>query len=375
MMNYDVAIIGAGSMGMAAGYYLSKQHKRVALIDAYDPPHSEGSHHGGTRLIRHAYGEGEGYVPMVLRAQELWLELEKEAKQTLFHRTGVLNISREGSDFLQNVLMSATKHSLPLEKMTARDINNRWNGFNIPNNLIGCFEPESGVLMSEACVQAYRDLATEQGATFLTHSTITDINAGREEITIETNQQTIKATELIVSAGKGTNDVLTMLDKQLPLQPTRKTFSWFDSDEALYKKDRFPAWAYDVDDDTYYGFPSIDRAGVKIGRHSGGQPVSSTDPLEAFGTYPEDMGDVARLGRAIMPEELPHKEGKVCTYTNTPDGDFIIDRLENHPNVTVACGFSGHGFKFASVVGDILSDIVLKGESKQDVSGFKMNRF
>lgn len=374
-MNYDVAIIGSGTMGMAAGYYLSKHHKRVVLMDANDPPHTEGSHHGGTRLIRHAYGEGEDYVPMVLRAQELWLNLEKEANQTLFHQTGVLNISRESSDFLQNVLKSATTHSLRLEKMTAHDMNTRWKGFEIPNDLMGCYEPESGVLMSEACVQAYRDLAAQQGATFFTHSPINDIRTGHGEITIETTQQTIKASELIISAGKGTNDILAMLGLQLPLQPTRKTFSWFDSDETLYQKGRFPAWTYDVDDDTYYGFPSIDGAGVKIGRHSGGHPVNSTDSLDAFGTYPEDMGDVARLSHAIMPEELPHKEGKVCTYTNTPDGDFIIDRFENHPNIKVACGFSGHGFKFASVIGEILSELVLNGASKQDLSRFKLNRF
>lgn len=372
---YDVAIIGAGSMGMAAGYYLAKQHQHVALIDADDPPHSEGSHHGETRLIRHAYGEGASYVPMVLRAQELWLALEKEAGRKLFHKTGVLNISREGSSFLHNVLKGATMHSLPLEKMTAADINNRWKGFDIPDDLVGCYEPDSGVLMSESCVQTYRDLARKEGATLFSHSTITNINAEPENITIETREQTIQAKELIITAGKGTNDVLGMLDVQLPLQPTRKTFSWFHSDETTYKMGAFPAWTYDVDNDTYYGFPSIDETGTKVGRHSGGRAVQSTETLEAFGTYPEDTGDVARLVNAIMPDELAHKEGKVCTYTNTPDGDFIINRLGAHPNVKIACGFSGHGFKFASVVGEILSEMVLNGESKQDISGFRMDRF
>lgn len=372
---FDVAIIGSGSMGMAAGYYLSKQNKRVVLIDTNDPPHSEGSHHGETRIIRHAYGEGESYVPLVLRAQKLWLDLEKESGKTLFHQTGVLNIGQEKSTFLQNVLKSATKHSLPLEKLTAEDINNRWEGFDVPDDLVGCFEMTSGVLMSDACVQAYRDLAIKHGTTLLANTCVNQITPDESGVTIETEQQTIQAKELIISAGKGTNDVLTMLDTQLPLQPIRKTFSWFHSEEAIYSKDNFPALTYDVNNNTYYGFPSIDGAGVKIGRHSEGKSVESKESLKPFNTYPEDMGDVSRLVHAIMPEELPHKEGKVCTYTNTPDGDFIIDRLDNHPNVAVACGFSGHGFKFASVVGEILSDIVVDGESKQDISRFRVGRF
>lgn len=374
-MIYDVAIIGAGSMGMAAGYYLSKQHKHVALIDSNNPPHTEGSHHGDTRIIRHAYGEGEDYVPMVLRAQELWLELEQEAGKKLFHQTGVLNIGRENSDFLQNVLKGAKTHSLPLEKLAATEINQRWEGFNVPHDLIGCFESESGVLMSDACVQAYRELAIKQGASLFTHTTPTNITVDSEKVMIESNGPSIQAKKLIISAGKGTNDVLEMLDTQLPLQPTRKTFSWFTSNETIYNKEQFPAWTYDVDNDTYYGFPSIDGAGVKVGRHSGGRPVTSTETLTDFGTYPEDMEEVSNLSNRMMSQWLPHKEGRVCTYTNTPDGNFIIDHLKNHPNVTVACGFSGHGFKFASAIGEIVSDIVIYGASKEDVSGFKLDRF
>ncbi|WP_042143524.1 N-methyl-L-tryptophan oxidase [Paucisalibacillus sp. EB02] len=374
-MNYDVIIIGAGSMGMAAGYYLSKKNKQVLLIDAYDPPHSEGSHHGETRIIRHAYGEGENYVPMALRAQELWLELEQEANKTLFHQTGVLNIGTEDSPFIQNVIKSAEKHALAIEQLSAEEINERWNGYDLPNDLIGCFEPNSGVLMSEACIQAFRDLALQNGSTLLTHTKVKNMTIHQGEVIVTTDSQTIQGKELIITAGKGTNNILSLLGVELPLQPTRKTFSWFHSDEDIYNKNAFPAWSYDVNDRIYYGFPSIDGAGVKVGRHDGGHPTSPEEKLRVFGTYPEDSQDVAHITKKIMSSEMPLKEGKVCTYTNSPDGNFIIDKLKEFPNVTVACGFSGHGFKFSTVVGEILSQMIIDRKSKLDIKQFRVDRF
>ena len=151
-MEADAIIIGAGSMGMAAGYYLARGNKKVVLIDPYDPPHAEGSHHGETRLIRHAYGEGENYVPMALRAQELWFELERESGRRLFHQTGVLNIGTPESDFLKNVRRSVEVHSLPADFLTAPEVNERWPGFQLSGELTACYEPNSGILMSEEAI-------------------------------------------------------------------------------------------------------------------------------------------------------------------------------------------------------------------------------
>ncbi|WP_017186336.1 N-methyl-L-tryptophan oxidase [Alkalibacillus haloalkaliphilus] len=372
---YDVAIIGAGSMGMAAGFYLAKENERVVLIDAFDPPHSEGSHHGETRLIRHAYGEGKSYVPMALRAQELWHELDRQVDEKLFDPTGVLNIGDKQSDFVKNVIESAKTHGLNLETLTADEVNERWEGFQLDNHLMGCYEPDSGVLMSERCIQAYRHLAFDAGAQFKFNEQIQKLETRDDEVTITLSNETIQAKKLIISAGKGTNQVLAHLNEQLPLNPTRKTFSWFQADEEFYHRDHFPGWAYDVDGQTFYGFPSIENQGVKLGRHDSGHALEDPMTLAPFGHYEDDLEDVTSQVKRIFKEPMSHDEGKVCTYTNTPDGHFIIDELPDYMNIYVACGFSGHGFKFSSVVGEILTQLTLHGRTPFNIEPFRLSRF
>lgn len=374
-MHYDVIIIGAGSIGMATGYYLAKQNKSVALVDAYDPPHEHGSHHGDTRIIRHAYGEGENYVPMALRAQELWVELEKESKRKLFSQTGVVNIGTEDSPFIHNVVQSAKVHDLDVEQLSAEDMNRRWPGFSIPAHLIGCYEKKSGVLLSEACIQAYKELAIENGACLYTNNHVKEMEISGDKVTVRTETHTIKGSHLIITAGKGTNHILSFMDEKLPLQPTRKTFSWFTTNESMYREGIFPAWTYNVAGKMFYSFPSMNEAGVKIGRHDGGAPVNPNVDLEPFGMFSEDIEDVSEIMSQMMSEAMVHQSGKVCTYTNTPDGDFIIDQLKNYENVFVACGFSGHGFKFSSVIGEVLCQLITQGKSRINMKQFSLSRF
>ncbi|RWR11964.1 N-methyl-L-tryptophan oxidase [Siminovitchia fortis] len=376
-MNFETIIVGAGSMGMAAGYFLASQGKKVLLIDAFDPPHTEGSHHGETRIIRHAYGEGENYVPMALRAQELWLALEEKSNKKLFLKTGVLNAGDPDSQFIKNVKKSAQNYSLPVEVMTAAEMNEKWPGFRFPNDYVGCFEKNSGVLMVEECVRAYRELAEKAGAVLRTNTIVKSIEAAGSSVTVKTDSETFTGEKMIVTAGKGTGPILSTLGLELPLQPLRKTFSWFDSDENIYREGKFPAFAvnYPDSDELYYGFPSIDEAGVKIGRHDEGQPVQPWAKLAGYGAFPEDEGDVTGFADQFMSQKLPVKYGKTCVYTNTPDSDFIIDKHPEFKNIFFACGFSGHGFKFASAVGEILSQLAVDGKSKLDISDFSMERF
>lgn len=373
-MHFDAIIIGAGTAGMSTGYFLSKQGKKVALIDTFHPPHSEGSHHGETRIIRQAYGEGEHYVAMALRASELWTQLEEESKRKIFYNTGVLNIGTKDSSFIKNVIHSAEKYSLSVNVLSAIEVNSRWKGFDLKDNLIGCFETKSGVLLSEEAIRAYRDLAIKNGATLYANTRVEDINISNSIVKVSFDGQKITGDHLLITAGKGTNKVLSLLDIELPLTPTRKTFSWFNSNESMYQSTIFPAWTYDDGKEMFYGFPSIENAGIKIGRHDGGIPIGEK-PMEPFGMYPEDEMDVTRFIEKHFSESLPHKRGKVCTYTNSPDGDFIIDRLPNNDNVIVACGFSGHGFKFGSVIGEILSEMIENGSPSLDISTFSLDRF
>ncbi|WP_088007440.1 N-methyl-L-tryptophan oxidase [Indiicoccus explosivorum] len=374
-MEADVIIIGAGSMGMAAGYYLARANRKVVLIDSNDPPHTEGSHHGKTRLIRHAYGEGEQYVPMALRAQELWLELERDSGRKVFHQTGVLNIGTPESDFLKNVFRSAETYSLPTEKLSSKEVNDRWSGFRLPDGLVACFEKNSGVLMSEEAIRAYRELAEQQDAALLMNTRVQKLQTDGDCISVTAGGTLITGKKLIITAGKGTNSVLQLLGRQLPLQPMRTHVSWFEADTELYRPDIFPAWAYDDGDSGFYGFPDIEGAGLKIGNHQAGSPVLPEEKLKPFGAVPGDGKDVSDFLSLHMGVDPILRTAQVCTYTDSPDGDFIIDQLPGYGNVIVACGFSGHGFKFASVVGEILMELTICGRTSLDITGFAACRF
>lgn len=374
-MEYDVIIVGAGSMGMAAGYFLAKSGKHVLLLDSHTPPHTSGSHHGETRLIRYAYGEGERYVPLSLAAGELWKKLEEETGKKLFYQTGVLNIGKESAEFIQNVISSATAFSLSIEVMTSEEVERKWPGFALPLGFIGCFEPTAGVLKPEVCIEAYQELAEQNGAVILTDSRVDDISIKENQVNVHTNQRTFSSKSLVISAGAQTASLTSMLNLQLPLQPTRKTFAWFESEEKLYNHRVFPAFTAEYPGGMYYGFPSIEGKGIKAGRHDGGIRINPEDNLTAFGSESGDREDLEQFITDYMSQPQRLKEGKTCTYTMTPDEDFILDLHPEFPNVAIAAGFSGHGFKFSSVIGQILSELINNGTSEKDIRPFSINRF
>ena len=361
-MTYDVIVIGAGSMGMATGYFLAKAGKNVLMIDAFNPPHEEGSHHGETRIIRFAYGEGASYVPFVKRAGELWKELEAQTNEQLFLQTGVINVGEASHSFIKNVVSSAELYDLPLEQYTAAESMDKWPGLALPENLVTCFEPTAGVLRVEACVAAYKQLALAAGATLHTNEKVESIEAG-DTVRVQTVNAVYEAKQLIVTAGAWATELLQTMDVSIPVTPTRKTFAWFDADESLYAENLFPAYCFEFAGSSYYGFPSIDGAGLKIGRHDGGDTVNPNEPLRPFDE--QDTVDLQNFITQFMPKHGDLKFGKTCKYSMTPDEDFIIDFLPEHQNILIAAGFSGHGFKFSSAVGEVLADLTLHGESKQ----------
>lgn len=374
-MHYDVIVIGAGSMGMAAGYFLSKSGKKTLLIDSFNPPHNKGSHHGETRIIRHAYGEGEKYVPLALKAQELWYDLEKLTGKQLFLQTGVLNMGDEKTDFIQNIISSSKNYSLPLEILDSSEVSKRWPGITLPKEFIGCFEPTSGVLKCEECIEAYQELAEQNGATLVTNSKVKDLSVHGNKVTVQTDNQTFTADSLVVSAGAWSGSLLSKLDLNLPLTPVRKTFAWFDADEDLYNDKDFPAFSFESPQGLFYGFPSIDGAGLKVGRHDGGVAINPDETISEFSEQEQDATDIKQFLQSYMPSTNQMKFGKTCMYTLTPDEDFIIDLHPKYSNVAIASGFSGHGFKFSSIVGKILSDLIISGKTEQNISSFSIKRF
>ncbi|MFP7493008.1 N-methyl-L-tryptophan oxidase [Terribacillus saccharophilus] len=372
---FEVAIIGAGTMGMAAGAYLAQQNVKTVLIDRFDPPHHSGSHHGTTRMIRHAYGEGRQYVTLVKRAQQLWEELEKQSDHRIFEKTGVLGLGPSTSTFLEETRKSAEKYDLPLEVLSAQQIKDKWPGISIPDDYIGCFETDSGLIYSENAIQAYRGIALEHGAQLITDTAVQQIDiTDKKHIKIVMPNQVISAQKAIVTAGAWAAKLLP--DLKLPIQPYRKVVGWFEAPETLYHAANFPSFYIEDNEKMFYGFPDLNGEGLKLGRTDGGQKIDPDQHTQNFGAYEEDEQELRDLLQTYMPKaDGLLKQSSTCLLTHSPDHDFIIDHHPENENVVIACGFSGHGFKFGSVMGEVLSQLAVDGESEYDLSLFALKRF
>ncbi|WP_261807920.1 N-methyl-L-tryptophan oxidase [Paenibacillus sp. N3.4] len=364
-------VVGAGSMGMSAGYHLAKNNVKTLLIDKFDPPHVAGSHHGETRLIRHAYTGSPTYTAMALRADELWQELEAASGQQLLTRSGVLNMSASDSG---NKWKSTEAFGLQVERLDADEIHRRWPGVRAPESYVGLYEKNAGFLHSEACVRGYRQQALALGARLLVNTAISRIQVEPHGVTVQTFDGTYHADRLILSTGAWFSELDSIIE--LPIRSVRKAVAWFNSDPELYDSAQFPGFTFGAENGGFYGFPSINGSGVKIGRHDAGQLWKPGMPFEPFGHYEDDERDLRQALEAFLPQAAGKvNRGAVCKYEFTPDEHFIIDRHPEHAHVFVAGGFSGHGFKFASVVGEILSDLTRESRTKHDITPFALSRF
>lgn len=378
--HFEVIVVGAGSMGMAAGYFLAKQGIKTLLIDAHDPPHAQGSHHGDTRIIRHAYGEGREYVPLALRSQELWDELEKMSHHKIFTRVGAMGFGPKGeSPFIDEAIASGKEYNLEIDFLSGKEMNERWPGLTVPEDYIAFYEPNSGFLYSENCIRAYRELAEHHGAEFSVNNPVVDIEAFEDSVKVITKNGTFTADKLILSGGAWSGKIAKSLDLDLPITPTRQPVAWFEANEALFNTNTFPTFMVEVPTgDTkaiYYGFPTFDGCGVKVGRHEYVDKIDPDTMNRDFGSNENDEGHIREFLEKFMPEANGKLEkAAICIYSRTPDGHFIIDKHPEYPHISFAAGFAGHGFKFASVVGEILTQLALTGETEHDISIFSVDR-
>lgn len=370
-MQYDLIIIGSGSVGAAAGYYARKAGLNVLMTDAHMPPHQHGSHHGDTRLMRHAYGEGEKYVPLVLRAQTLWDELAAASGEDIFERSGVVNLGPADSTFLNTVAQSAAQFSLPIEHLDAAAVMKRWPEITVPQDYQAIFEPDSGVLKSELAVKTLIAMAKDAGCAQLFNCPVTAIKSDASGVTIETSEGSWQGKKLLLTAGTW----VKQLYPELPIQPVRKVFSWFQADGRYSQKNNFPAFTGELPNgDQFYGFPAVDDA-LKIGKHNGGQIINSPEERKAFGAVATDGSEAFSFLRQILPGIGGCLHGAACTYDNSPDEDFIIDTLPGQPDVLFIGGLSGHGFKFATVLGEIAAQFAQQQTPEFDLSAFALERF
>ena len=372
---FDVAIVGLGAMGSSAAYHLARRGQRVVGIDRFSPPHALGSSHGRSRMIREAYYEHPLYVPLVQRAFALWGELERAAgDRPFFMRTGGLMIGEASGALVSGTLASATAHHLQHEVIEARDLHRRYPAFAPLDEMVGVLEHRAGILLPEPIIQAHLELAEHHGATLLRDVQVHGWDRTADGIEIRTGGETIVARQVVVAAGPWTGQLLA--DLALPLAVERQVIHWFDPVRfpEYFEPQRMPVSIWELENGTlFYTKPDLGD-GVKIGIHHSGL-TANADAVDRTISEAEDAL-IYDLLRRFVPFAKGHmRERAVCLYTNTPDAHFVVDRHPSAPEVLVLSPYSGHGFKFASVLGEIAADLVTTGSSAFDLSPFALARF
>ena len=370
--SYDVIIIGLGAMGSAAAYHLARRGQRVLGLDRFSPPHTMGSSHGQTRIIREAYFEHPSYVPIVQRAYELWDELARAADAPLLLQTGGLMIGAPDSIVFTGAKHSAETHGLPHEILTASAVRQRFPALRPSDDMLAVLEPRAGILFPERCVAAHLTLASRHGANLRTEEPVVRWTATEHGVEVVTTKGTYRAAQMILSAGSWARELLPDLNPPLTIE--RQVLFWFEPKTAPehFYPERCPIHLWQIGGDEgrrfFYGFPDLGE-GMKIAWHHDGSNVSPD--FVSRDVTPAEVESMRGLLRRYLPQaDGRFRSAAVCLYTNTPDEHFWIDRHPAHPQVIIASPCSGHGFKFASAVGEILTDLTIHGKSPFDLSLF-----
>jgi len=367
-------VVGLGANGSSTLYHLSGTGRKVIGIDRFTPPHIHGSSHGESRIIRQAYYEDPVYVPLLRAAYKEWGKLEKVSGKKLFLRTGGLMLGDQDTAVVHGSKLSADTHGIPYEYLDAAALRQRFPAFRPHSDTVGLLEKEAGVLFPEECIRTFLDQAATRGAAIHYDQPVLKITPAKDSIEITTTKERYSVGRLVLSAGAWTNQLLPGL--QLPLNIKRQVLFWFTNDNAS-DRDRFlPAnmpiyiWEYTAGK-MFYGFPDL-GAGIKIAPHHRGRSIDP-DQLTQDVSQEEiqEMKDIAREYLGMNPI---FKSSAVCMYTNTPDENFIIDYHPEFGNIIIASPCSGHGFKFSSLTGRILSDMALGNDTGFDLSPFSLAR-
>jgi sarcosine oxidase len=375
-LSHDVIVAGLGGMGSAAAYHLAGRGKRVLGLERHAPVHDRGSSHGESRIIRQAYFEDPAYVPLLLRAYELWERLEEETGEELMTLNGGLMIGPPDGALVSGSVASADEHGLPYEILTASELKRRYPIFEPDPNVVALYEERAGFVRPEAGVKAYLDRASSLGAELRFEERITSWEAGSSGVKVETERGSYEAERLVVSAGAWAGVLLAGLG--LPLEVTRQILFWFRPEGGAepYAPERVPIWIYEPDDgNMFYSFPAVDGAdSVKAAFfRADGTP---TDPEIIDREVHDEEVEFIRgyLARHVPSMNADLVAAKTCMYTNTPDEHFVISTHPDHPHISIAAGFSGHGYKFCSVVGEILADLATEGKTEHPIDLFSPAR-
>lgn len=374
---YGVIVIGLGGMGTAAAFQLARRGERVLGLEQFELSHQRGSSHGLTRIIRLAYHEDPSYVPLLRRSYELWHELERLAGERLLITTGSLEGGPQDGPMFNGALEAARLHGLDHEVLDAPEIARRYPAWaNLAADTHVVLQPDGGFLLAEAAVRAHARAATEHGAELRFAEPVSGWEPLPDGgVRVTTGRAAYEAERLVISAGAWVRQLVPRLAALAV--PERQVLAWFTPlrNAAAFTVERFPVFILDVESGSWYGFPTHAGHGVKVGwYHHFREPIEPDDPDRS--TTPRDEAVL----RGFMERHLPDAAGptemlKACIFTNTPDEHFIIDPLPDAPQAIVVSACSGHGFKFASVVGEICADLVIDGATRHDIGLFALGRF
>jgi len=380
--SFDVVVIGVGSMGSAACYYLSKRGYKVLGIEQFNISHEYGSHAGQSRIIRKAYFEHPDYVPLLERAYKNWKTLEQESGEQVYFITGLLYAGDPNNQIIKGVKQSAALYNIDLAQLNTVAATDKFPSFKFPENFKILFEPEAGFITPERSICLYTSEAEKNGAIVYSNEKVVEWNQSGSSVTVQTDKNTYRCDKLIITAGAWAGKMIPGINDKIKV--TRQFVVWIKTkNDKEFELNNFPCWMIGDDDKhgCYYGFPLLDTkkfgepAGLKLAHH---YPHDVTDPDKVNRqTTNADIENLKYCLDTYLPGVFDSVlSTKICLYANSPDENFIIDKLPGfEENVSIACGFSGHGFKFASVVGEILADLAIEGETRLPIEFLNAKRF
>jgi sarcosine oxidase len=373
--DYDAIVVGCGSMGSAALLHLANRGTRVLGLDRFDVPNDLGSSVGTNRIIRLAYAEDPRYVPLLRRAYTLWHELEQLAGERLLIQTGSIDAGPETGAIVSGSARSCAEPGLPHDVLDAALLRRRFPGYRLAPDMLAVYQPQGGFLMSERCVVAHLSAALARGAEIHARERVTAWEPidNDTRIRVSTASAVYRTRSLVLTAGPWTAALVP--DLRSIATPERQVMLWVQPIvPAHFQVDTFPVFNMEADEGRFYGCPAYSVPGFKIGKYHHLREQVQPDNVDRA-CHPQDEAALREGLRRYFPDaDGPTLAMKVCMFTNTPDEYFVIDRHPRARAVIVAAGFSGHGFKFSSVIGEILADLAVDGGTSSDIDIFKWNR-
>jgi sarcosine oxidase len=371
---FDAIVIGVGGFGSSALYHLAERGQLVLGLEQFGVAHNRGSSHGETRIIRQAYFEHVNYVPLLQRAYELWDRMSDYIGKTLFHRCGLMLAGPSDSEVLAGTLRAAQQYHLNVEEVANEHAAQRFPCYRFPDGFRVLFERNAGFLDVEDCVAGHIRMATALGAVLRTQERVVKYSIEGDSVRVETDRDTYLAGRLVVTSGPWASQILGELG--VPLKVLRKPVFWFPAAEPHFQRAiGNPTFFFDLPDGQFYGFPALGSDLIKVAEHTGGDLVEDPTQLNRE-FHPQDLERLVPFLANYIPQAVPRpRRHSVCMYTVSPDHHFIIDQHPEQPQVVFGAGFSGHGFKFTSVIGEALAELAVEGVSEQPIDFLKLSRF